>query len=532
MTSVVPFPWTPRQPRVSWNIISVTISLGLGLNIVLTPLKAYLCESFPWQISSTGFPPAFPTWRDTENYLVEQYRRQYNTSMFARGGFYHHDVLNSTYVHRVALSRLNASTPCYEILAHLHGGISYPRETQATMCSFMSTVNVSTNTSCFETRIFTVTIGTACIWITNGDDITILATNTSDNLTYYIAYKLRTTVVFMTVKLLYRLALTSYLAVHMWTRYYRHYITLARQCVKLPNTQRCVIVLGDPTSMFLLHPFVSLCLALDVWLSIGAVSVEMLAVLQVRDRWQFFLACVYLSRTVWFCYLALACTSAVLKWGHWAHRFTPLDPTLVAIAAAFIAGPLTYIQGRSNLIAMYLWVFNVVATDTHSTEGVFAVLLYTITIGLFPVQFGFVHYKWLRRQQRMATEFASFAYNDWKHRATLSLEAYLFGFGHAQCRRGGSMYSVFAQNPELKRSPCISQRGADCFVICYGARNVAHECIRLTLLSVFDGDQKAVKVVAHESGAVFGALELASSATGTIRCILHKPVNCDAVWIE
>ncbi|KDO32347.1 hypothetical protein SPRG_02825 [Saprolegnia parasitica CBS 223.65] len=396
--AILPAPPFPQHARVTWHRPSVVVSFVLGLNIVLTPLKAYLCESFPWQIVDAAPSSPFSTWAERETNLLASYTAAYSTEVFRPQASYFHDVRSSTHVYRAAVLRPQHFASCrVDVLTTLTGGIFFAPAIEETICSFMMSPNASMVGGCFESRVFTSLSGTNCIWTRPGNELA----NASDArlFTYYLAYRQNATMAFMTAKLSFRLLLTLYLAYCLWRNYYRHAMTLMTQCAKLPEARHCMLLLGDPTSIALLNPVVSLCLAVDVWLSIDTVAAELVATVQVDDLWQFALGCVYLSRTVWFCYAFLAAASYCIHRKRWAHCFTPLDPTLVAIAAAFIAGPLTYFQAHSGFIEAYLYLFSLGASDPNSTEGAFPILAH----------------------------------------------------------------------PNLKRSPCISQRGADCFVFTFDA---------------------------------------------------------------
>ncbi|EQC24867.1 hypothetical protein SDRG_17245, partial [Saprolegnia diclina VS20] len=283
-----------------------------GLNIVVTPLKAYLCESFPWQIVDAAPSAPFATWAQRETSLLTFYTAayarcdssirlpviRYTAEVFRPHKSYYHDVRGSTHVYRATVLRPQRFASCrLDVLTTLTGGIFLAPALEANICSFVASPNnASMVGGCFESRVFTSLAGTNCMWTRAGNELS----NTSDPsvFTYYIAYRQNATMAFMTVKLAYRLLLTLYLAWHLWRHYYRHYITLVAQCTMLADARHCMLLLGDPTSIALLNPVVSLCLAVDVWFSIDTVAAELLAAVQVEDLWRFTLGCVYLSRTV------------------------------------------------------------------------------------------------------------------------------------------------------------------------------------------------------------------------------------------
>ncbi|EQC24865.1 hypothetical protein SDRG_17243 [Saprolegnia diclina VS20] len=534
MHAIRPAPPVALVPTtvVAWDMTSVFLSVALAANLVLTPLKAYLCESFPWQASD---PPSIlrtaSSWAEKEVFLLSLTADRYNDSVFTGDANYFEDVLASTVVYRRLVTRPIAPiTNCaLDVATQVNGGLFLSLGTQAALCAFAAANDSHMLRSCFEARTMGTVDRYGCLWSTLRN-----ASDDSTTVWLYSAFQLNASHGFLIGKLVFRMLLTLYMARRVWVEYYVHYKVLWTQCARLPNITICKIYMGDPTSIFLLHPVICLCLAIDMWLSVNVVANQVVAVLQVGSIYAFLLGDFYLSRCVWLCYACMACTSVVLKRFHWEHVFPPMDPTLVAVVATALVGPLTYLQGNSLCIQAYAWILNVAASSPHATEGVYAVLLYTCSIGALPLVHGAVQYILCRRRYgRGPTNYASHQYNDVKNQAMLVLQ--FLWLGPVPHTSGGSLYHVFDQFPGLKRSPCISQRGTDCFLLLLNTAKHPLELRRLSLLCHgLDRTRAAHRVVEAKGPVIFGRVKLTTSRTsydGT-RIVLLESSLFQSPWVE
>ncbi|EQC24864.1 hypothetical protein SDRG_17242 [Saprolegnia diclina VS20] len=517
-------PIAARPVRVTWSYLSILLSICLSLNIVLTPLKAYLCEPYPWQLPP--LPPILKasdaSWTTVEATLLEAAKRQYNSSIFT-GTTYIFDAETWTSIYRDVFPMPLPPVSCQvDLMTQLNGGAFLPHALQEKLCVAISNTSYSVS-ACFEAQLFASTFNVGCVWTMPGNDSVIV----------YGAYRMTSSVTALTLKLAVRISLTLYMAGVMWRRYYRQYRSLALQCQRYPKVGRVHICVGDPTSIFLLHPVLCLCLVLDVWQSVGTVYLEMLAVLQVDDFWQFALGYLYLSRSVWFGYAFLSCTSMLLKKCKREHWFTPLDPTLVAIAAALATGPVTMINGRTAFLVFYSWLFNVLATSYHSIEITAGVFFYTIGLGLLPLLAGF-GLRWMHCWRvTQPADYAAISFNDIKQRVLLTLERLSLGVPANVRRRGGSIHAVCAHLSRLKASPCISQRGADCYLILYDQLGAPIEVVRLSLKTCIDMTDEDLDVLVLPTSNVFGHVGLVSDeSTGVNQLLQHPPLGSDCAWIE
>ncbi|OQR97104.1 hypothetical protein THRCLA_07099 [Thraustotheca clavata] len=160
----------------------------------------------------------------------------------------------------------------------------------------------------------------------------------------------------LTFKLIDRLSLSAYIVWCMWNKYYCHYIHLAENLRLFgirdtPKVYEFEIVVGDPTSIILLIQLSLLCLP--------SISGSLVGIKE------FLLACMYLSRTLWFAYGFLCVASYLLKKFHPEEGFHGVDPTLTAIAVSILAGPFTFFQTRTEMfVHIYNYLF-LMAVDVY-----------------------------------------------------------------------------------------------------------------------------------------------------------------------
>ena len=296
-----------------------------------------------------------------------------------------------------------------------------------------------------------------------------------------------------------RVLVTLYILWLMWVRYYRAYLHLKRNILDfgLENGATSFeIILGDPTSIILVNPLVAAAFLVDTVSSVDYLSRCMVRVCQVNDLVVFGLATLYLSRTLWFAYAGLGVASVLLKKVKTV-RFAALDTTTTALAVSVLAGPLTYLQSRTMIcIDLYFWAgTGIVRVPVNTIETVFMCVIYISTIALLPIAVGIV-YPLLRppRDVRSLSTMATLAVTqDLKKRCILALST------TSLCRRrrvapktstrsivdGGTFHVLAHQYPMYRNYLCMSQKSADCHVLCTSVGQPQRR-VCLTLLLFMD----------------------------------------------
>ncbi|KDO26085.1 hypothetical protein SPRG_08446 [Saprolegnia parasitica CBS 223.65] len=525
--SPLSMPRPPGGTPVQLNIFSMLLASLVGAYVASAPLHAYLYENLPWALDPPPLIMPNATWAQTEAFwllfakdrlpplyartLVLHGRVRYSSETFLDGTSYCHDPTTNTDIYRMVLD-LSTPIPLDEcnakLLTKLNNGAILSKGLQDTLCNFAASPNASLVASvaaCQDNKLGGIQQSVVCAWLTPGDDLTMHRSSSGPNFyTYYNIFLMRPSIGFLYAKLAARVVLVLYILYRLWLDYYRHCRELLRDCA-LVEGHRCEVFLGDPTSLILLDPFVTFGMSLDVWLSASVIGSSTLAAVQIDDTWQFMLGCLYLARMEWIAYFSLAIASPILKRLHIEGRFTPVDPTLVAMAATLIAGPLTYQQGHSVFFTrLYLWLFNTKAPDPHSIEIGYGIFFFLCTVGLTPIVL----------ETYMVLRHALPSFNDVKHRFLLALQLRC----RAKYRRlrhfGGTIYSFYDAYPNFRKFPSLSQRGLDCYIVVYAANDdLPCDCIRVSLYSCVDKTQTSLVVAKDDEDIPFGHLTIEANKT-------------------
>ncbi|RLO13973.1 hypothetical protein DYB28_015902, partial [Aphanomyces astaci] len=244
------------------------------------------------------------------------------------------------------------------------------------------------------------------------------------------------------------------------------------------KASRYEIVVGEPTCIVLANPWLCLWFLLDLVTNTEYIGMACLRVCQINNLVYFCLGMLYLGRTVWCGYTALAVLNILLKRRHKAHWVKPTNTTILALVASLAGGGIMYIQTEwQEHLDMYFTLYVVhYVSDTHETttmETAPAMLVYALSMTMLPFAIA-------------AMQHSQCEYNDVKHRVVL----WLCGLTKLKPRgrhfTGGSIYSLFRASPGYQAQCTLSQRGGDCYILCYDPSDRLLECTRVTLVSQVD----------------------------------------------
>ncbi|OQR81565.1 hypothetical protein THRCLA_23344 [Thraustotheca clavata] len=480
-TSVAPIVGPPRY-TVVFNKRSIFMSMIMFINVAIMPLKAYISEPFPWEpnehlefLATCSYnltscaPVAF-------DYFKNQSQNMSNAERYARG--------DSWDIFRFPLPNLppRDSEPS-SVLLELPYSIFYTQNQREQACQLVKReINFTEFKSIRADCFFGIIFDFALIWTESSDAM-------------YCAFVRQTTsTAWLIFKWIYRCSLCIYIMITMWRRYYRHYFHLAKNLRLLGiedamPTDRIEIIMGDPTSIILLNPYVSFVFIVDIWVSIEFVTRAIFRLDQLQDIKLCLLACFYLSRMLWLAYGALILVSYTLKKLHKEKIFDEADPTLTALAVMITTGPITNLQSRILIfIDLYYYLFLPFSSDANSIEIALGVVMYALTIVMLPIGFGLLSKccRCFNGQNTIVTKsYGSFMMNDIKHRFTNYFNLMTFT-EPAPTIKGGTIHQLFARDRKYKRNLGMSQRGADCYLL-FGLGK-RYTSVRLSLLSCLDPD--------------------------------------------
>ncbi|EQC36325.1 hypothetical protein SDRG_06430 [Saprolegnia diclina VS20] len=532
---------------VQLNLVSLLLASLVGAYVASAPLHAYVYEDLPWALDPPPVLMPNATWAQTEAFWLLFAKDRFTSETFLDGTSYSHDPTTNTDIYRMVLNLLEPIPleKCHSnFLTKLNNGAILSNGLQETLCNFAASPNASLAASvgaCQDNKLGGIQQSVVCVWLAPGDDLTLHAnsSSTSGLYTYYNIFLMRPSIPFLYAKLTWRVALVMQIGYRLYFDYFRHCRELLRDCA-LVEGPRCEVFFGDPTSLILLDPWITLVMSLDVWLSAAVIGSSTLAAAQMDDTWQFLLGCLYLARMEWIAYFSLAIASRILKRLHLEGRFTPVDPTLVSITATLIAGPLTYQQGQSVFFTrLYLWLFNTKAPDPHTIEIGYGIFFFLCSVALTPIVLGLASCPSMQStvvptETYMVLRYALPSFNDVKHRFLWALQLRC----RAKYRRlhhfGGTIYSFYDAYPNFRKFPSLSQRGLDCYIVVYAAHDdLPCDCIRVSLYSCVDKTQTSLVIAKADEEAPFGHLTIeANTTTRAISFVVIEPPHGQCHWIE
>ncbi|KAF0698438.1 Aste57867_10942 [Aphanomyces stellatus] len=508
-------------PRVIISSISLVWSVFYSINLVLTPLLAYMSEDMPWHV-----PPPPPLVYSPFDVFVTNMtsflQAIYNNDTFphANSEIFLHSA--ATYDMRLRLTLPPSITDCQTTMLQFPGHFFYGRGIREYVCAYLSlnttARSVYTATSmCQHDMMVGLPLTDGCLWITPVE---------SESYVVDYAHHIRPGPAFAWFKLMYRITLTVAVLWVIWTRYYAHYIPLMQNLrhFGLRDDElddgvvftKLVVYLGDPTYFVLSHPLVTTAMVFDFWLSAVNIGIAMGDVSQFQQLWPFVRSCVYASRGVWSAYLTMLCLSLLVKQKRWEHNITSVDPGILAIAIVIYVGPIACLIQNSALVIMFQSTFmvSVPSTEQWSSIEVFPSILNAVVFtAAFPLTLSVAH-AWCNRRHspdlttRRGSHYASVQYNDVKLKLLwFGLAPFLTPKTRAGyiAHIGGTVQRLFAFDPGYKKLPFFSLRASDCFVLCYDVHGELVTKARLSLVTGLDRqDRQTSALTIHLCPAVHG----------------------------
>ncbi|EQC38892.1 hypothetical protein SDRG_03850 [Saprolegnia diclina VS20] len=496
-----------KPPRFKRHRTALAISLIMLTNLASLPLKAYLSEPWPWDIDPNipTLPSNFTAFNTS---ALARYQRLYNRISLPLGATFGVNTTHSVHVLRMTVQTANtpamSADDCHRhFLVGLPGSIYFGESMRSLLCEFAATDHNDTSWNhrgiCGHTRMLTINLGEACIWLVAGDDM--LGRDTTGTYTLYYVLRIYSYPEWLWLKLLYRLCLTCYVLLLLWRRYYGPYVQLERVLavhghrtdLKNAGAWRYVVVLGDPTALVLMNSNVAVAFLLDIWISSDTLGVAILQSSQNQDIPLLLISFLYLSRVVWIAYAAICLVSRWLKRCGNEHRFSQVDPTLLAVVVSIYGPLLTWLGSNvSFFLSTYSYLLECLLTDQDKAIEVFPVaVFYMVLMGSMPLLYGFgAPYLRPRKVAPLSRSFyTSWRNNNFKNRlllAALGVHRWRKDDDDDLVSLGGTLYSILELNPKYQASPAICSRAADVFLLCY-ENDVLQAKIRLSLMCSLDG---------------------------------------------
>ncbi|RHZ16087.1 hypothetical protein DYB26_010526, partial [Aphanomyces astaci] len=276
------------------------------------------------------------------------------------------------------------------------------------------------------------------------------------------------------------------------------------------------VVVGEPSCFVLIKPWVCIAFAADLLASTLYVAQACLRVCQTTSLLHFALGTLYLGRTVWFSYTALASVNVALKRWQKCHWIRPANTTVLAIAAGVVGGTITNVQGQwPPILQVYTWLFMLHSRqDTNQTmqmDSIFVNLVFAMTMCYLPA--GVVGGRAVCR--RLCTVY--------RRPHVVMAETHLVF-------HGGSIATLFALHPSFQAHCTLDQRGGDCYVCGFDATDVM---VTITRVACIRGQLDMTRVTidsdAPANRVAVGSLTI-SSANGPLVVTFRRGVD-DCLWM-
>ncbi|RHY83859.1 hypothetical protein DYB37_011065 [Aphanomyces astaci] len=542
ITMSQPPPQPPSIP-VSFNRMSMGVSLLFCINIVCMPLKCYFTELL-WTNPETFRPPAiFPEVasefnRSTAKRYVAQLQLVYNNTTIPAHRAYHYDATHDVDVMRTVMTSSDCDRPPLQLLNDILGIVYFSTDLKLDLVD-----RLCTNASQDVARLWRVNFidspaFISALWVVSGqNDLdsnnSTIPTDSNVTTVYVLFIPDVRTMSWRYTKLAWRLLLCLSLAVLIVTSYicplWQLKGNLERYAVVAPSpvsqkgsnerrrrVVRYNVVVGEPSCFVLTKPWVCIAFAADLLASTLYVAQACLRVCQTTSLLHFALGTLYLGRTVWFSYTALASVNVALKRWQKCHWIRPANTTVLAIAAGVVGGTITNVQGQwPPILQVYTWLFMLHSRqDTNQTmqmDSIFVNLVFAMTMCYLPA--GVVGGRAVCR--RLCTVY--------RRPHVVMAETHLVF-------HGGSIATLFALHPSFQAHCTLDQRGGDCYVCGFDATDVM---VTITRVACIRGQLDMTRVTidsdAPANRVAVGSLTI-SSANGPLVVTFRRGVD-DCLWM-
>ncbi|KAF0688644.1 Aste57867_19756 [Aphanomyces stellatus] len=484
----------PPKHIVRLNKVSLVYAVFFVANLVTEPLKAYVSEPLPWALNAILLNHDNVSFDTFVNSTYRMFATKYNNrTLIPTTVFAHEKAAN------IALLRYNMSLPsnelsrCSATLIQCPGTCGFDLSIDGRegvmlfgngivdfFCDFLaqnaSTQELSTPRYMCQ-HLFLVgyfVASNGCVWIE--------PLPTPRYFSVYHAIQVVETSASSWLKFGYRVLVSCAILCESWRMYYAHYgpllsnlKTIGMQPVDRGPLEYNVHV-GDPTWIILSHPYICTAMTVDVLFSTTYYTIALFRVSQLQDLWQFVVGSFCGSSLVWASYTAMRLSTQVIKRFRWESYCEPLDPSIMALSAAFYAGPMVNLICQSRLMLMFhvitQWVPKMKSEAMELSSGMIGFLLMFASVAfIYSVLARAVlrHYQHSKfGPTKYALRFDTVRYNDWKH---LLLNLFIESVLPTTTKSGGTLYHLFDDTTAYRKFPLFSSRGSDCFVREFNIKN-------------------------------------------------------------
>ncbi|RHY26777.1 hypothetical protein DYB32_007307 [Aphanomyces invadans] len=343
------------------------------------PMKAYWTEYFPWTMPPPpvlGGADAVDSFRANTSAFLQHV---YNATTFPdSAGAFLRDRASPTYAVRYKLT-MPSSVPtskCLAVILSFPGQLYFGRGVRDFICAFAglnqsTQVNhASTRTECQHEYLLGLPIAEGCIWLVPPTDDATMTFHV-----YFARVELQGPA-YNWFKFAFRASLSVIIVYLVWSMYFVHYRPLVANLKQFgvdddgasSSIVTFEVFVGDPTSVVLSHPLVSLVFVWDVWLSPVYFGLATIRVSQTYEWWVFFLGALGCGLQMWFAYFTMRYATFLIKRWRVEHWFAAVDPGLVALASVVFSGPMMWVIANTSLATYFYFawsIFESIDVTTH-----------------------------------------------------------------------------------------------------------------------------------------------------------------------
>ncbi|KAG9407546.1 hypothetical protein AC1031_002258 [Aphanomyces cochlioides] len=223
--------------RVLWHKPMALLSFVIALNVASMPLKAYLSESFPWQVAQRTNWTVYPSFEEYNSETSRILQAYYTKEYFAHKGKFYLDRSNATTLMHWSMSipRNVSPTVLASILIRLPGAFFDGDGLRNALTAFVLEISLCSSSSiaeppvvysrCQHVRFVGLPLAEQCVWLVPDTAATI--ETASIQVAVYQTMLNWQNNVFLWAKLVFSLGLTAVVCRAMAWQYYCHYIVLA-----------------------------------------------------------------------------------------------------------------------------------------------------------------------------------------------------------------------------------------------------------------------------------------------------------------
>ncbi|KDO30322.1 hypothetical protein SPRG_05033 [Saprolegnia parasitica CBS 223.65] len=456
------------------NRRSLAMSVLFCVNLLLMPFKAYLSEDSPFHQSSAVPPAALQPTLTSPNFttfappflsLLQDRFAHMDASARARADFFYDDTYRVDVYRRVLV--LNHS-PTALVLA-FPTSMFYTSSAAALIQTHANGALEDVEFASYVTFLDLVGF-TLAAWVRRGNTISGSSSKVNEYTIYFAMRTIDLPYFLVCSKFAIRCLLSLGTARYFYKHYYgavRRLLLAYRRTPRPAGVSHLELLVGEPTDFVLTNGWITLGYTMDCVQSLQFIGRAMSRASNMDIQpVAGLIAIVYLSRLVWFSYLALIWLSRVLHWRQLAHLYVPVDSLVVAALTTLnAAGVLALCTNSFDFLSMFYTLMQSVVFAEHAqyqVDSTLGLIFFASFTSLTPLGLGFLLAYWNRWRPTVCLPVISL-----RARVLLWLCG-IRGTSLAAKRCVAPYLATFLTTHPSARANCtLSHEDEDCYLVAY-----------------------------------------------------------------